>query len=173
MIKILITGIAVMIGTAVSIYTFNIPTVDNGMISFNNYKGKKILIVNTASESAQAPQLAELQQLYTANQDSLVVIAFPSNSFGNEPRKGAALKHWKDSLGLTFPVIDVSDVTGPSGNMLFRWLAHKSYNGITDAKTVTDFQKFLIGKTGNIVGIFDSSVSPIGSHMQTAIHNTN
>ena len=159
-----------MIATTVSIYSINIASVDNSMISLNSYRGKKILLVNTASASPQAVQLAQLQELQNQLQDTVVVIAFPSNSFGNEPRSGSLLKaYMRDSLGLTFPVAERSEVTNASANMLFRWLGSKSYNGISNAATTTDFQKFLVDGNGSLIGIFDSSVKPTSQLMLRAI----
>jgi glutathione peroxidase len=172
MIKTLI-AILVTAVTTVSIYSIHVPSLDNETMSFSSFQGKKILIVNTASASPRAGQLVQLEQLYQLYHDSLVVVAFPSNSFGAEPRSGAALlHHMRDSLGITFPIADLSKVRGPEINMIFRWLASRNFNGHVDATAETDFQKFLVDRKGNLVGLFDSSVSPIGTAIQTAVQHT-
>jgi glutathione peroxidase len=175
MLKILLYSFTLLVGTVVSIYSFMVPSVDDGaMINFNNYRGKKILIVNTASNSSQAYQLSQLQELYEQHQDSVVIIAFPSNSFGKESRSDAQLKaYMRDTLGITFPVAAKSNITGANANMVFKWLANKNQNEVLNAKLVTDFQKFLVNGKGNIVGVFDSSTGPLSSRIQDAIHNSN
>ena len=159
-------------GTIVSIYSLSVPAVDNTTISFQNYQNKKILIVNTASGSSQAGQLTELQQLYLQHQDSMVVIAFPSNSFGNEPKTDAELKTlMQDTFGITFPIAKKSLVKGDSVNVIYQWLSHKTENDMTNGKVRGDFQKFLINSSGRIVASFDSATSPLSSVVQNAINN--
>ncbi len=174
MLKILLYNFALLAGTIVSIYSLSVPAVDNSTINFNDYRGKKILIVNTASNSSQAGQLSQLQELYEQHHDSVVVIAFPSNNFGKEQRSDTALKNYmKDTLGITFPIAAKSDVSGSSANIIFKWLASKAQNDVLSAKVTTDFQKFLIDTKGAVVGVFDSSTAPLSARIQDAIHNSN
>jgi glutathione peroxidase len=106
------------------------------------------------------------------HKDSVVIVAFPSNSFGNEPRGGNRLrKYLRDTLGLTFPIAGKSPVRGNNANAIFTWLRDKQSNEVTVVKCKTDFQKFLIDEHGQFVGIFDSSVAPLSTLMQTAIKN--
>jgi glutathione peroxidase len=175
MLKILLYSFALLVGTVVSIYSLIVPSVDDGsVINFNNYRGKKMLIVNTASNSSQAYQLSQLQELYEQHHDSVMIIAFPSNSFGKESRSDAQLKTYlRDTLGITFPVAAKSNVAGTNPNMVFKWLANKSQNEVLNGKVTTDYQKFLIDNKGSIVGVFDSSTGPLSTRMQDAIHNSN
>ncbi len=172
MFKLLFFNLLFYTATIVSIYSLSVTDVDSNNISFNSFRGKKILIVNTASSSNQVSQLNELQQLYLQHQDSLVVIAFPSNSFGNEPKNDLEIKSFMQaSHGVSFPIVAKSWVTGDSANVVYRWLSEKMQNDVTNARAKTDFQKFLIDNSGFIVAKFDSSVSPLSTLVQNAIHN--
>lgn len=168
--KIISTAAFLLIGTIVSIYNYVIPSVDTSPISFSKYQHKKILIVNTASGSDQVNQLAALQQLYMQHKDSMVIIAFPSNSFGNEPLTDSAIKIFmQQSHGITFPIAAKSDVQGKEINDIYKWLQDKLLNGTISGTVSTDFKKFLIGKRGKVIGQFDSSVSPLSTMIRDAI----
>lgn len=170
MLKLIMTATVLLAVNIVSLYSIRVNDTDNGMINFNDYRDKKILVVNTASGSNKVSQLAELQQLYNQHHDSLVVIAFPSNSFGNEPKTNAEIKAFMhNSYGVTFPVAEKSNVKGSNMNALYQWLGSKMQNDVINGKTGSDFQKYLIDRKGIIVGVYDSSVSPVGTVMQEAI----
>ncbi|GAB2808978.1 glutathione peroxidase [Ferruginibacter profundus] len=172
MFKLLVLATVIFSGTIVSIYSLSVTDIDKNSISFNSYKDKKILIVNTASAGSGAAQLAELEQLYQRHKDSMVVIAFPSNSFGNEPGNDQQIKTlMQGTYGITFPVAAKSCVKGDSANAIYQWLGNKIANDVMEGKVKRDFQKFLIDKTGSIVGRFDSSVSPLSTAVQNAILN--
>ena len=168
----LITGFMASV-MVVSFYSLSVPSIAHDQtIQFNAFQNKKVLLVNTATASPSAGQLQQLQQLYMQHKDSMVVIAFPSNSFGNEPRNNNRLrKYMRDTLGLTFLIAEKGPVKGENANAIFEWLRRKIQNEVSNVKTKTDFQKFLIDKHGQLVGIFDSSVSPLSTNMQNAIHN--
>lgn len=171
----MIKSIAIILFTAAvatgsGLYNIMLPGSNDQLIRFADYSGKKILIVNTASTGNSTYQLSQLQQLYQQHSDSLVIVAFPSNSFGNEPRMGAVLNSYmKDSLGLTFAIAARSEVSGAYANEAFKWLSKKNQNEVSDNNVTTDFQKFLINRQGKLIGIFDSSVSPISTKMQDAV----
>lgn len=173
MLKLFLLSFLVSSFFIVSIYSLSVADVNNGSINFNDYRDKKILLVNTATGSnAASQQFAQLQQLYMQHHDSLVVIAFPSNSFGNEPGTNAEIKTlMQGTYGITFPIAAKSWVRGDSANILYQWLGSKLQNEVMDGKTKKDFQKYLIDGSGKIVAKFDSSVSPISTAIQTAIDN--
>ena len=173
MLKLFLLSFLISSVLIVSIYSLSIADVNNGSIKFNDYRGKKILIVNTATGNTQAnQQLVQLQQLYLQHHDSLVVIAFPSNSFGHEPGTNAAIKAlMQGTYGVTFPIAVKSWVRGDSANIIYQWLGSKLQNELMDGRTKRDFQKYLIDGTGHLVAKYDSSISPISSIMQNAIHN--
>lgn len=155
----------------VSIYSLTIADTNSGTIKFNDYRGKKILIVNTATaDSAASQQLIQLQQLYVQHQDSLVIIAFPSNSFGKQPGTNPEIKAlMQGTYGVTFPIAAKSWVRGDSANVIYQWLGSKLQNEVGDWRTIRDFQKYLIDGSGKIMGKFDSSVSPLSTLIQEAI----
>lgn len=172
MIKLLLVSFLISSAMIVSIYSLSVVDVNDDSINFNNYRGKKILIVNTATGNAAAnQQLVELQQLYQQNLDSLVVIAFPSNSFGREPGTNAQIKTlMQGTYGVTFPIAAKSWVKGDSANIVYQWLSSKLQNEMMNSRTIRDYQKYLVDGTGRLVGKFDSSISPISVQMQDAIN---
>jgi glutathione peroxidase-family protein len=171
MFKLLVVGAVIFSGAIVSIYSITVTDMDKNSISFNSYKDKTILIVNTATSGSGAAQLAELETLYQQHKDSLVIIAFPSNSFGHEPGTNAEIKAvMQNTHGITFPIAEKSCVKGDTANAIYLWLGNKIANDIMEAKVKRDFQKFLIDKNGSIVARFDSSVSPLSTVVQDAIH---
>lgn len=163
-----ILGIAFSL-TVVSIYSLKIADLNDNFISLNRYTNKKILLVNIASNSNQINQLDSLQKLYNLNSDSLVIIGFPSNSFGNEPKTNAQLKTFFSNHNISFPMAGKSAVIGTGANVVYKWLSNKMQNEVLDADISSDFQKYLIDKSGKIVGIFDSSVNPLNSLITEAI----
>jgi len=173
MIKIFFSSLLLSYVFVVSIYSLSVADMSNGSIEFNDYRNKKILIVNTATGDSMAnQQLVQLQQLFQQHQDSLVVIAFPSNSFGNEPGTNAEVKaKMQNVYGVTFPIATKSWVKGDSANIVYQWLGSKLQNEVMDAKTKRDYQKYLVDKTGKLVAKFDSIISPLSATMQNAIAN--
>ena len=155
----------------VSIYSLNIKTLDGDTISLGQYKGKKILLVNIATHSPYAGiQLSELEKFYQNHKDSIVVIGFPSNSFGNEPSTNQELQATlKETYHCSFPIVEKADVTGSNAHAVYQWLQSAKQNGITDAAIKDDFQKFLIGKDGTLAGLFSSKTSVLGKTVETAI----
>jgi glutathione peroxidase len=171
MIKLLFLSLGIYSLMVVSIYSLSVADVNDGSINFNNYRGKKILIVNTATSSSAAnQQLTELQQLYQQHQDSLVVIAFPSNSFGHQPGTNQEIKAlMQGTYGVTFPIAVKSWVRGDSANVIYQWLGSKLQNEMMNSRTVRDFQKYLIDGSGKLIGKFDSSINPLHSSLLSAI----
>jgi glutathione peroxidase len=153
----------------VSIHSYNITT-SQGNISLQDYEGKKILLVNIATRGQYTSQIQQLEQLYQQYHDSLLIIAFPSNSFGNEPHGNTDLAEvLTDSFHVTYPFTERCTVTGVDKHAIYDWLADSSKNGRGSVKLSKDFQKILIGKDGRIEGIFNSMVSPMDNKVQQAI----
>jgi glutathione peroxidase len=154
-------------------YSNTITTLQGTNIDLGSNSGKKILLVNTATNSPYALQIGELEQLYQQHQDSLVIIAFPSNSFGNESRSNVQLlQFYTDSFNVTFPVSTLSSVTGTNKHAVYDWLSDSTKNGRGSIKLTKDFQKILIGENGKVVGIFNNIVSPLDRKIQDAINRT-
>lgn len=154
----------------ISVYTYNLPSANGGTIQLNDYRNKKILIVNTAQNSEFVSQYGSLEELYQTYQDSLVIIAVPSNSFGNEQGTDSSIYEYvSDNYNITYLLAGKVEVTGANSDPLFKWLASKSKNGTISAPVNGDFQKFLINASGQLIGVFSSSVDPMDEEMQNAI----
>ncbi|GAA4930324.1 hypothetical protein [Mucilaginibacter defluvii] len=163
--------LSILITTIISIYSFSVQTLNGNTVSLSSYSGKKMLLVNIATGSPYKQQIAELQQLYNQYHDSLQIIAFPSNSFGHEPKDSAQLvQYFTDSVQVSFPVATLTYVSGNNLYPVYSWLANTAANGVSDVKITKDYQKILIDETGKITGLFNSRVSPLDSVIQNAIH---
>ncbi len=153
-----------------SIYSMQFTDVDGNQVNMSSYQNKKILLVNIASGSPKAAQLAGLQQLHQQYGDSVTIIAFPSNSFGNESRTNAEIRQFcQSNYGVSFRIASKNSVSGADAQPLFHWLRYASENGVLDGVTGRDFQKYLIGRDGKIIGIFNASVLPMDSTVIDAI----
>ena len=155
---------------AISLYTINFTDTNGKVQSFSSFKGKKILIVNTATGSSRVNQLAELQQLQTKYDKRLVIVVFPSNSFGNEPRSNGEIRSFcQSAYGTTLLIAEKGITNGEDKSSVYQWLTDKTKNGAIDIPVKGDFQKFLIDADGTIEGVFAGSVSPLSNQIQKAI----
>lgn len=147
---------------AKSIYDFKIESIDGGKIDFSEYKGKYILIVNTASKCGYTPQYKGLEELYKDYGDKLVVVGFPSDNFADQEfHDNVEIKSFcEKNYGVTFPLTTAVDVKGSKITLVFDYLTHKSQNGVMDAKISWNFNKFLISPEGKLLEHFDSKVVP-------------
>jgi len=145
-----------------TLYDFKVPGLDGSTIDFSKYKGKKVLIVNTASECGYTPQYADLQKLYEAHKSNLVIVGFPANNFGGqEPGSNTEIKEFcKKNYGVTFPMAGKVSVKGDDIHPIFKWLTTKSENGVMDAEIKWNFTKFLLDEKGKLIAVFPSKVNP-------------
>ena len=155
-----------------SLYRYKIKDVDGNVFSLSRYRGKKLMIVNTASKCGFTPQYAELQQLADKYKDNLVVIGFPANNFNEqEPGSNLEIKTFcKKNYGVTFPLSEKISVRGSDIDPLFRYLtteANAKYKG--DIKW--NFEKFLIDENGKLIARFPSSVRPLDSRILQNLRN--
>lgn len=150
-----------------SIYDFKVTALDGGSIDFANYKGKKILIVNTASECGYTKQYEGLQALYEKYKDKLVIVGFPANNFGGqEPGSNEEIGAFcKKNYGVTFPMAAKISVKGDDTAPVYKWLCSKKENGVLDAEVGWNFNKFLIDETGNLLAHFESKVEPMSEEI--------
>lgn len=153
--------------TAQSIYDFKVKALDGSTIDFAAFKGKKILIVNTASECGYTPQYEGLEALYKKYQDKLVIVGFPANNFGGqEPGTNGEIKAFcKKNYGVTFPMAAKVSVKGDDTAPIYKWLCNKSENGVLDASIGWNFNKFLLDEQGHIITKFDSGVKPMSEEL--------
>jgi glutathione peroxidase len=159
--------------TLTNFYSLSFQNIDGVTVNMSNFQGKKVLISNIATASPKAIQLAGLQQLQQQYGDSLVVILFPSNSFGNENMGNSEIKNYCDTAyHSTFILAAKSNVAGSNTNPIFAWLSNRTQNGQMDAVAGTDFLKFLIDKDGALIGMFSSKISPTDPDIIRAITTT-
>ena len=163
--KILLAALGLMFIS--SIHEFKVPSLDGSTIDFSKFKGKKILVVNTASECGYTPQYADLQKLYDAYKSKLVVVGFPANNFGGqEPGSNAEIKEFcKKNYGVTFPMAEKVSVKGNDTHPLFKWLTTKNENGVMDADIKWNFTKFLLDENGKLIAVFPSKVNPMSEEI--------
>lgn len=154
-----------------SIYDFKVEGLEGGTIDFATFKGKKILIVNTASECGFTPQYKELQSLYEQYKEKLVIVGFPANNFGGqEPGSAAQIKAFcEKNYGVTFPMAAKISVKGSDMAPLYKWLTSKEANGVLDAEIGWNFNKFLIDEKGHMVAYFPSKVKPMGEEITSKL----
>jgi glutathione peroxidase len=157
--------------SAKSIYDFKVPGLDGGTIDFSSFKGKKILIVNTASQCGYTPQYEGLEKLYEQYKDKLVIVGFPANNFGaQEPGTNSEIKEFcKKNYGVSFPMAAKISVKGDDMAPIYQWLTNKSENGVMDAEIKWNFGKFLLDEHGNLVTYFPSKVTPMSEEITSKL----
>ncbi|MCU0373901.1 MAG: glutathione peroxidase [Chitinophagaceae bacterium] len=146
-----------------SAHSFKVKAIDGGTIDLKAYKGKKILIVNTASQCGYTRQYAGLEELYKKYKGKLIVIGFPANNFGGqEPGSNEEIKQFCSSkFNVSFPMASKVSVKGSDIDPLFKWLTNKSENGVLDASISWNFNKFLLDENGKLLQHFGSNVEPM------------
>ena len=145
-----------------SIYDFKVKDLSGNVIDFSTFKGKNILIVNTASECGFTPQYADLEELYKKERNRLVVVGFPTDDFGGqEPGTNEEIGNFcKKNYGVTFPIAEKITVKGPAKAPIYDWLTSREKNGVADAEISWNFNKFLIDENGKLLKKFESKISP-------------
>lgn len=148
---------------AASIYDFKVTGLEGTDINFADFKGKKILIVNTASKCGYTPQYEALEKLYEQYKDKLVVVGFPANNFGGqEPGSNGEIKEFcKRNYGVTFPMAEKVSVKGDDAHPLFKYLTAEAKKLGKDDPIQWNFTKFLVDENGKLVQVFESKVAPL------------
>lgn len=156
-----------MTDTTKNIHGFKVTALDGGTIDFSSFKGKKILIVNSASECGYTPQYKDLEALYETYKDKLVIVGFPANNFGGqEPGTNAEIKSFcTKNYGVSFPMAAKISVKGNDMDPIYQWLTQKDKNGVLDAEVKWNFNKFLIDENGRMMYKFESSVNPMSTEI--------
>ncbi|MEL6923111.1 MAG: glutathione peroxidase [Bacteroidota bacterium] len=146
-----------------SIHQFTIKGIEGTDIALSDFAGKKMMIVNVASECGYTPQYQQLQELYEAFNDKLVIIGCPSNDFGNqEPGSAADIQQFCQlRYGVSFPLAEKLKILGPEVHPVYRWLTQKAFNGVADSEVRWNFQKYLLDEQGRLVKTLPSAVSPL------------
>lgn len=157
-----------------SFYDLSVQLNTGNTLRFDSLKGKKILIVNTASNCGYTNQYEDLEKLSEKYKDKLLVIGFPANDF-KQQEKGTdeeIATFCKLNYGINFPLVKKSTVIkNEKQNEVFKWLTDKAKNGWNDRPPSWNFSKYLIDEKGVLVNYFDPGVSPLSDEVITAINN--
>lgn len=148
-----------------SIYDFSFTSIDGEVVNFSDYKGKNILIVNTASKCGYTKQYAELQKLHESYPD-FIIIGFPANNFGGqEPGTNDEIAAFcQKNFGVTFLLAEKSSVKGKDISPLFKWLTSQE-NSSFDGNVNWNFEKFIIDSNGKVISRYRSGTSPMDSEL--------
>jgi glutathione peroxidase len=155
------------------VYDFKVPALNGGTIDLSTYKGKKLLIVNTASKCGFTPQYADLEKLYDKYKDKLVIVGFPANDFGGqEPGTNSEISEFcKKNYGVTFPLAAKSDVVGENTSPLFKYLTEEAVKLGTPAPVIKwNFTKFLIDENGKLIGVYNSKITPMSEEITSHLN---
>lgn len=157
-----------------SIFEFKATSIDGKKIDLSEFKGKKILIVNVASECGHTPQYEGLEKLYEKYKDRLVIIGFPANNFGQqEPGSNEDIKTFcKKNYGVTFPMMSKVSVKGDDIDPLFKWLTAEPNPDFT-GEIKWNFEKFLVDEKGKLIHRFRTKVEPMDEVITKAIEEKN
>jgi len=145
-----------------SVYDFKVASLDGGTIDFSAFRGKKIMIVNTASKCGNTPQYKDLEALYEQYRDRLVIVGFPANDFfSQEPgTNGEIAAFCQKNYGVTFPMAAKISVKGKRTAPIYQWLTRKEYNGVQNSTVKWNFQKYLLDEQGRLIAVFDPKTQP-------------
>jgi glutathione peroxidase len=170
---IIISGLAFKQATQ-SFYDLKAKTIDGKDFNFSDLKGKKVLIVNTASKCGYTPQYEELEKLYEKYKDkNFVIIGFPANNFmKQEPGTNSEIEEFcKKNYGVTFQMMEKISVKGDDMHAVYKWLTQKALNGNMDSSVKWNFQKYMIDEKGNLVDVAYSNEKPLGSKIEQWVNN--
>lgn len=148
--------------TLSSIHQFKVAGISEEEIDFADFKGRKILVVNVASECGYTPQYQQLQELSEYFNDKLVVVGFPCNDFGGqEPGDHHSIQQFCNrNYGVSFPLAAKVNIRSTEPHPLYQWLTKRALNGVLDAQVEWNFHKFLVDEQGRLLAHFPSSLSP-------------
>ena len=144
-------------------YDFKIKTLDGTVLDFHMLKGKKVLLVNTASACGYTDQYADLEKLYNRYKPKLMILGFPSNDFGRqEPGTHEEINAFcRKNYRITFPLSEKINVVGEHQHPIYKWLSTKALNGWNETKPGWNFCKYLVDENGRLTGFFSEKISPV------------
>lgn len=144
-------------------HKFSATTLEGEEFNMSDLKGKKVMVVNTASKCGHTPQYQQLEELFkTYGGERFMIIGFPANNFmRQEPGTDAEIREFcTRNYGVTFPMMSKISVKGDDIDPIYNWLTKKSENGVMDAKVTWNFQKFMIDGNGQLVDVAPPSEKP-------------
>lgn len=159
-----------------NIYQFKVKDIQGNDFDLASLKGKKVMIVNTASECGLTPQFEQLQSLYSEFKDqNFIIIGFPSNDFmGQDPGSNQEIATFcQKNYGVTFPMMEKIEVKGKNKNGVYKFLTEKSKNGLGDFDVEWNFQKFLINENGELERVFGPRILPNDNEIKNWIKGGN
>jgi glutathione peroxidase len=159
--------LAVAFAAFTTVYDFKVTSLDGKPIDLSAYKGKKILIVNTASKCGNTPQYEALEKLYEKYKDKLVVIGFPANNFGGqEPGSNGEIKEFcKKNYGVSFPMSGKVSVKGDDIDPLFKYLVGEAEKMGEKDPIKWNFTKFLLDENGKLIAVINNRVNPMSEEI--------
>lgn len=143
-------------------YSFLVDDIHGKPYDLASLKGKKVLVVNTASKCGLTPQYSDLEKLYQQYKDqNFIIIGFPANNFlRQEPGSNNEINQFCTNYGVTFPMMAKISVKGIDMHPLYQWLTQREKNGVQDAEVQWNFQKFLIDEEGRWAGVVSPKTNP-------------
>jgi glutathione peroxidase len=155
-----------------SFYDFKMESIDGDMIGFDQFKGKKVLLVNVASKCGFTPQYEDLQKLHELYGNKVAVLGFPANNFGNqEPGSNEEIALFcSANYGVTFQMFEKISVKGDDMDPLYQWLSYEKYNGWNNEAPSWNFCKYLVDEEGKLIAFFPSKVKPLSDELLAKIN---
>lgn len=147
-----------------SIHQFKVQDLEGNEFDFNSLKGKKIMVVNTASKCGLTPQYKDLQELYEQfKSDNFIIVGFPANDFmSQEPGTNEEIATFCErNYGVTFPMMNKITVKGKEMHPVYQFLTQKAKNGVADSEVEWNFQKYLLNEKGQLDMIISPRTSPV------------
>ena len=159
---------------AVSFYSLTDTAINGTVFDFEKLKGKKVMLVNTASNCGYTGQYDDLQKLSEQYKDKLVIIGFPANDF-KEQEKGTdteIAEFCKMNFGVSFPLMQKSSVIKSANqNKIFEWLSSSTKNGWNNQQPSWNFCKYIVDEQGRLTNYFGSTIEPMGKEIATALNH--
>ena len=168
LLTVLFTSLIMIQAQTNSIHQFKVTDINGKEFNLSTLKGKKVLIVNTASKCGFTPQYEQLQELYEKYKDKgFTIIGFPANDFMNqEPGSRSEIEEFCTvNYGVTFKMMDKISTKGKNQAPIYQWLTQKEKNGVKDSKVKWNFQKYLIDEEGRLVDVVESKKSPMSDEI--------
>ena len=159
--------------SAQSVYDIDLNNIDGVNIDLSKFKGKYILFVNVASNCGFTKQYADLEKLYQQYKQELVVIGLPCNQFGGqEPGNSIEIKQFcQKNYGVSFPITEKINVKGENIHQLYSWLTDKEKNGNINSNVKWNFQKYLVGRSGELINYFYSTTNPLSNKITSLLND--